>query len=451
VAPSALAQAFGRIMKGAGMVDDRGRPRFSFHALRHYAASCWVMHNSTIGGIQQVARWLGHSDSGTLLKVYAHAIHDPEAQARFLRMQNWLTREVALPAPPPVAMLAAPAEIVAPFVAEIECPLPVPEHAAKWLKLLLVDLWRDGDLNEALRAQGKGRDTLRYELKRCGLPTMGEIEVMAWGALSAGAPAPAVPVMVLEPECPIDLPEIAPSWLRVFVRLLDSGMTGEAAAREVRQQPATVRDELQRLKVAPSIAELAHRLRHKRIIALHEAGYQTAEVARLAGVHVNTVADLRRELQVSDPRGGKVGPAATKAGWALRRHKTATSNPLTDKEKSASPAEPAAQPKHKISLSCCNPRVSLSSGGSHRYASTSTAKPQKPGEMGAPIGRPLSLSRNQRRAEQTLRNPGLCPAYPRLHNATQQSHNCQAQVAIRTRSWIPLHSPDRLTAAKLTN
>ena len=347
VAPTALAQAFRAILKAAGIVDERGVAKFSPHALRHYAASCWVMHNSTLGGIQQVARWLGHSDSSLTLRVYAHWIHDPEVQARFLRMPNWLAREVALPAPSSVPQIAPPAGTAAPFIAEIECPLPVPEHAAKWLKLVLVDLWQHGDLNAALQAQGKGRDTLRYELKRCGLPTAGEIEVMAWEALSGGAPAAPV-VVQLEPECPIDLPDIASSSLRVFVRLLNSGKTGEAAAREVGQRPITISDELKRLKIAKSIGELATRLRHKRMMKLHGADYQTNEVAQLAGVSRSTVARLKRELKVSDPRGGRVGPAATKEGWAAR--KAGGSKALTNNDNLATPSTPVTHPKHKKQL-----------------------------------------------------------------------------------------------------
>ena len=42
-------------------------------------------------------------------------------------------------------------------------------------RLLLADLWQHGDLNAALRAQRKVRNSLYYELRRCGLPTMGEL------------------------------------------------------------------------------------------------------------------------------------------------------------------------------------------------------------------------------------------------------------------------------------
>jgi integrase len=351
-APTALAQAFGRIMQGAGIVDQNGRPKFSFHALRHYAASCWVTHNSTIGGILQVSKWLGHGDSKVTLQVYGHCIHDPEVHARFLRMPNWLAREVLLRGPVQPA-LAAP-EVNGAFIEEIACPIPVPEWAETWLRKFLRDLWQHGEVNRALLAVGKGRDTLRYALKRCELPTIGELEVMAWQAMgdraSSGADHEIVAVPVVEPACPIDVPDITPSWLRVFIRLVNQGMTGEAASREIRRQPVEVRAELARLKIAPSIAELARQLRHKRIMALHEAGYQAAEVAHLVGVHVDTVARLRRELQVSEPRGGKVGPAATKAGWALRRQKSGGSKSLVGLDDSDAVGRPETRQRHKNQL-----------------------------------------------------------------------------------------------------
>jgi hypothetical protein len=140
------------------------------------------MHNSTVGGILQVSKWLGHGNARVTLEAYGHCIHDPEVHARFLRMPNWLygpEREapVVVPALAPRVPEAA-AAIAGAFVAEVECPIAVPESAAKWLKLLIVDLWRHGDVNRALRTVGKGRDSVRYELKRWGLPMLGELEVI---------------------------------------------------------------------------------------------------------------------------------------------------------------------------------------------------------------------------------------------------------------------------------
>ncbi len=58
-----------------GIVDDDGKPRFSFHDLRHAAASLFIEQNWTPKKIQSP---LGHSSINMTMDVYGHLFEDPE-------------------------------------------------------------------------------------------------------------------------------------------------------------------------------------------------------------------------------------------------------------------------------------------------------------------------------------------------------------------------------------
>ena len=324
---------------------------------------------------------VGHSGPHVTLGIYTHAIHDPEIHARFLAMPSWLGGATALPAPIQPA-LPAP-ESNGAFIAEIECPIQVPEWAERWLRVFLREIWAHGQVNLALRATGKGRSQLRYELQRCGLPTIAELEAAALAAISERQPSEAIevapPAVMIEGDdgCPIDVPEIAASWVKPFIRMIDQGMTEEAACQVIRKAPKTVRAELRNLRIAKTVSELQRRLRNKRIMSLYDRGYQNAEIARLAGVHVDTVYDLEREL-----------------------HKERPSKPLKELAKQTSDPGSLARDRHKSQLK--KGFFGGFVGTVARYWPQSRRNPQK-------NGAPFLLSTAPAQHRKTRSQPGLSP------------------------------------------
>ena len=69
--PIAVTQRISNTIAAAGIVDAQGKPRFSAHDLRHYAASWLLRENVPVPAVSQV---LGHAHSGVTMKVYAHVI-----------------------------------------------------------------------------------------------------------------------------------------------------------------------------------------------------------------------------------------------------------------------------------------------------------------------------------------------------------------------------------------
>ena len=58
-----------------GIVDGAGRPKFSFHALRHAAASLFIEQNWPPKKIQTL---LGHASINMTMDVYGHLFESPE-------------------------------------------------------------------------------------------------------------------------------------------------------------------------------------------------------------------------------------------------------------------------------------------------------------------------------------------------------------------------------------
>jgi integrase len=68
-----------------GIVDEEGRPKFSFHALRHAAASLFIEQNWPPKKIQAL---LGHSSINMTMDVYGHLFESPEEDVElFAKMQ----------------------------------------------------------------------------------------------------------------------------------------------------------------------------------------------------------------------------------------------------------------------------------------------------------------------------------------------------------------------------
>jgi integrase len=66
-----------RAMLRAGFVDERGKPLWTYHELRHYAGSIWLEAGASI---QDVSRMLGHSNIGTTQKFYIKFFKKQEAE-----------------------------------------------------------------------------------------------------------------------------------------------------------------------------------------------------------------------------------------------------------------------------------------------------------------------------------------------------------------------------------
>ena len=321
-APHEISNIFRSTLRGAGLVKEDGKsPKFSLHALRHWCASNWVKHLD----IHRVSKMLGHSNASMTLDTYGYYIDDPETREKFERMPDWLDppieigasgRRPALPAPEP-----SPIEVnggpVSELTPPLECPIPVPDHAERWLRQFLRDLWRHGHVGDALLAIRKDRNQVRKELERLKLPTVGELEGMAAEAIEARSSAAAdpgvadvemLPPAIIEgehqqPPCPLDVPDMAPPWLRIYIRLLDEGLSQNAACRQIRRPPYAVRKELARLKL-PDHMEIRRRLKDKKVVALVEQGYQDVDIAVKLGLSPKSRAvplRVRQQLHIDGP------------------------------------------------------------------------------------------------------------------------------------------------------
>jgi integrase len=329
IRPTSLERFISRFMQHAGVVRADGGARIEFHSLRHFCASHWM--KATGGDIHLVAKWLGHKQASTTLNVYGHCLDDAEGRAKFEAMPSWLApalaietparRAAAVPVPQPVAALPPP----------IECPIKVAEWAERWLHAFVAELWASGgDMRRALAPTGKTGTQVRYELRRCGLPTVDELREMAAAAHAGEVPVAPVPIEPDQAPCPIELPPGAAGWRPAYFRELEAGALHQVACRMIHKNPPEVTAELKRLKLpdaahAGNPKELRRRLRHKKMLALIAAGYQDVDVARRCGLRDrHTVMKFRQELL-----------------------KTAADKPLKNKGKLPLRIRPDARPEHK--------------------------------------------------------------------------------------------------------
>jgi hypothetical protein len=279
--------------------NDRGAvlPKFTFHALRHWFAAHALV--ATGGNYELVKKWGGWSLTSTLVNNYSYVLDDPDAREKFEQMPSWLAPPLELtsdgrPIVDGRALSAAGATIALPAPAP-ECPIEVPDFAERWLKVFVHELWRSGgNMRHALAPTGKTGTQIRYELRRCQLPTVDELRAL----FSATGEVEVEPVPAAAPTttCPIDLPDGAADWLAPYIRALDSGVLHQVACRMVHKDPPVVRAELRRLKL-PEPRELGRRLRQKRMLALIAAGHGDMDVAARLGLKDrHTVQHFRRDL-----------------------------------------------------------------------------------------------------------------------------------------------------------
>jgi integrase len=329
---------FAPVMSKAGLVNKDGKPKFTFHALRHWCAAHWL--RATGGDVHLVAKWLGHKHASVTLNTYGHALDDAAGRERFLQMPDWLDPIIEIGGPAARPSLPAQAEAVngselSELAPQPEGPIPLPPECETWLRAFVADLWRTRDVRGAIRSTRRTRYVISAELRRWHLPTIDEIVAMAGeeaGELSAmplvALPAPAAPAI----ECPIDLPDHAEEWVRRYIALLDERVTSTAACEMVRRDKLTVKRELTRLNVpdrnhAGDIRELKRRLWAKRVVRLADEGHQAYEIAAKAGGHPVQVMALLATL-----------------------HKQASRKAMNNNDKLTRPSKVNTRPQHNSQL-----------------------------------------------------------------------------------------------------
>ena len=321
-----MAGYFATMLQRIGLVKEDGSPKFTFHALRHWFCSEAVQYLDP----HHAAKMSGHKNTAILLGTYGHIIERPEQKQRFEEMPSWLTPRVpqieaqawptpVLPAPEKIPELAIPPE----------CPIPVPDYAERWVAPWLCELWRRGNATEALQVVGRGRNEMAYELRRLRLPTVRELETMAQARIgqSIDQDDPAVIEVAPQIECPIDVPDMAPPWVRVYLRLIDQGWSQEAACAKICKGRPEVGAELRRLKM-PNHRELKRRMRLKKIMARVDQGYQDKEIARELGY--KTTGQIERAR--------------------VEMHKRRPNKALKTRDKLAAAANIDSRPQHKNQL-----------------------------------------------------------------------------------------------------
>ena len=78
---------FGNMLVAIGLVKENGKPKFTFHKLRHWFCSKAVQHLDP----SYVGKLSGHKNMATLLNTYTHFIDHPERRRMFEAMPSWLT------------------------------------------------------------------------------------------------------------------------------------------------------------------------------------------------------------------------------------------------------------------------------------------------------------------------------------------------------------------------
>jgi integrase len=308
MSPGVLSGYFANMMKEAGIVDQKGKPKFSYHGLRHWFAAFWIKHTN----IYEAKTWTGHKQASTILDLYGFYIDDEEGRAKFESVPDWLAQpnadgtldriapsgndQIVVGRPAlPAAAAVKPAEI------EEDDGWPrAPVYAERWLHTFLSEIRRLGNIDDALLMVGKSRKEVRYELSRCAMPTTDELQAMVVALGASDGEVVAEPVAIVAPAepCPLEIPGLAAAWIDPYIRARAEGMTHQAACQRIRKNVEVVKAELRRVKM-PSPAEIARRLRKKRIAELLRQGYQDTDIARMVGLKDRgTITPVRNELRI---------------------------------------------------------------------------------------------------------------------------------------------------------
>ena len=235
-----MSSRFSNMLVAIGVVKENGKPKFTFHALRHWFCSKAVQYLDP----HYVGKLSGHKSAAILLDTYGHFIDDPDRRAKFEGMPSWLT-----PSGPALKALERPA-LAAPMILP---PDGGPKNAGSILPPLL--------------------DERPARLDKFAEPPL---------------PPPLMdllpdPADEEEEPCPLsDVPVMASRALRKYIRLIGEGTPQPVACMQVGKTMLEIRTELRRLNM-PDTREIKKRLTMKRAMALVDEGYRDREVARMVG------------------------------------------------------------------------------------------------------------------------------------------------------------------------
>ena len=219
--PHQLSFMFRNIQRQAGIVDENGKQKMTFHQLRHWFGSIAVKHHSDK---HYVKKMMGHKNLSMTLDVYADYIDEPRSREEFLAMPDWLN-----PAAP-----VGPDRELAPLRPVAQQLLPAP----------------------AVNGDGPVLEGTAEPIK--------------------------VPPEVVQPPLPYPVPDDAPDWLRDYVRLLYEGYSLVEICRAVRTSPHLITKDLRRLHM-PKHEDLRRELRAKRLADLIGEGWSDLEIALKLG------------------------------------------------------------------------------------------------------------------------------------------------------------------------
>jgi hypothetical protein len=216
-----------------------GKPKFTFHALRHFTASTWLAGGMRLDAVKV---HIGHAKVQTTIDKYGHLLpddqHAREAVRRLTAMFPGLT--AAQPSEVDQAPPTAPAIIMPPPAAPmLKAPTaPPPEQTP----ISAAALFAVGD--QVVDAQGKV----------FGLTVL----------------------------------ETAPAWLREAVELIRGGWSVSDMCAHIGRHPAAIASTFRRFGM-PKPIELVRAVREQRFASLADAGYLDIDIAERCGCHEKTV------------------------------------------------------------------------------------------------------------------------------------------------------------------
>jgi transposase-like protein len=175
-------------MVAVGLVDENGKPKYSPHALRHFAGSLWIEADISLEVIKD---WLGHKSVRTTEQIYIHEINARRSRGvtqlhtladMFPGVQS-SPRPVQPALPAPDIVEAAPVERVinmADAVAIDAIPtIAIPDDAPQWVSYAVRLLQAGWGVVETAAELGIQYDTLTKTFQRIGLPMPREVRTAA--------------------------------------------------------------------------------------------------------------------------------------------------------------------------------------------------------------------------------------------------------------------------------
>ena len=248
--PKSACIWFSDSVRAAGLVDSDGRPKFTFHGLRHATVS--ILHSIGVP-VADIARIVGHSRPSTTMEIYVDAIM-PEAALR--QALEAMAGQMNLPAPRPATL-----RLVSPP------PQPVIEHrpapavptvrglSKRSIDQILLNGKRQGiSIEESIAdIEGKRRSLARRaELKAQALQLRQEGVAPVEIASMLGLQVPTIVHWLACPEAPVASHALPKRDTKqpAALELSRGGMSARGIATKLGVPQSTVYMWLQRARVA---------------------------------------------------------------------------------------------------------------------------------------------------------------------------------------------------------